>query len=175
MFSKFFVKIFNCKSSIVIFGSKPRDISTDIKEGRKAPYRIDRNGTPIGWAPASSLRVKTGKIITVTGSAGGREHEKRKDMGRIVLDNSDYCIFTMDDPRDEDVNNIIDELVSDTNKTNYERIINREEAIKKALDMAKDNDIILIAGKGDDNYMAIGNEYLPYSDREVINKYFGIN
>jgi UDP-N-acetylmuramoyl-L-alanyl-D-glutamate--2,6-diaminopimelate ligase len=117
-------------------------------------------------------KVKKGKIITVTGSAGGREHEKRKEMGKIVLDNSDYCIFTMDDPRNEDVNSIIDELVSDTNKTNYERIIDRTSAINKALDMAKKENIILIAGKGDDNYMAIGNDYLPYSDKLVINDYF---
>ena len=119
-------------------------------------------------------KVKKGRIITITGSAGGREHEKRKDMGRIVLDNSDYCIFTMDDPRNEDVNSIIDDLVSDTKKTNYERIIDRKEAIKKALDMAKDNDIILIAGKGDDNYMALGNEYLPYKDEEVVISYFQV-
>lgn len=117
-------------------------------------------------------KVKNGKIITVTGSAGGREHEKRKEMGKIVLDNSDYCIFTMDDPRNEDVNEIIDELVSDTNKTNYERIINRAEAIKKAIDMASKDDIVLIAGKGDDNYMAIGNLYLPYKDEDVVISYF---
>ena len=92
-------------------------------------------------------------------------------MGKIVLDNSNYCIFTMDDPRNEDVNSIIDELVSGTNKNNYERIINREEAIKKAIDMAKKDDIILVAGKGDDNYMAIGDEYLPYKDEDVIKKY----
>ena len=117
-------------------------------------------------------KVKVGKIITVTGSAGGREHEKRSDMGKIVLDNSDYVIFTMDDPRFEDVNTIIDELVSDTNKTNFERIIDREEAIKKALDMAIKDDIVLIAGKGDDNYMAIGDEYLPYKDEDVVISYF---
>ena len=114
--------------------------------------------------------VKTGKLITVTGSAGGREHKKRKEMGKIILDNSDYCIFTMDDPRNEDVNSIIDELVSGSNKTNYERIINREKAIKKAIDMAKENDIVLIAGKGDDNYMAIKDEYLPYKDEDVIKR-----
>lgn len=117
-------------------------------------------------------KVKTGKIITVTGSAGGREHEKRKEMGRVVLDNSDYCIFTMDDPRNEDVNTIIDDLVSDTNKTNYERIINRDEAIKKAISLISKDDILLIAGKGDDNYMAIGNDYLPYKDSDVVNNFF---
>ena len=117
-------------------------------------------------------KVKTGKIITVTGSAGGREHEKRKEMGRLVLDNSDYCIFTMDDPRNEDVNEIIDELVGNSKKTNYERIIDRKEAIKKALDMATKDDIILIAGKGDDDYMAIKDEYLPYKDEDVVISYF---
>ena len=117
-------------------------------------------------------KVKNGRIITVTGSAGGREHEKRKDMGKAVLDNSDYVIFTMDDPRNEEVNSIIDDLISKSNKTNYKRVINRCEAIKKAFDMATKDDIVLIAGKGDDNYMAIGNEYLPYSDKDVIKEYF---
>ena len=117
-------------------------------------------------------KVKKGRIITVTGSAGGREHEKRADMGRIALDNSDYCIFTMDDPRNENVNTIIDDLVSKTDKTNYERIIDRKEAIKKALDMATVDDIILIAGKGDDDYMAIDNQYIPYKDENIIANYF---
>ena len=118
-------------------------------------------------------KVKTGRIITVTGSAGGREHKKRKDMGKLVLDNSDYVIFTMDDPRGEDVNEIIDELVSATQKDNYERIIDRKEAIYKALEMATNKDIILIAGKGDDDYMAIGEEYIPYEkDENVVLTYF---
>ena len=116
-------------------------------------------------------KVKTGRIITITGSAGGREHEKRKEMGKLVLDNSDYVIFTMDDPRNEDVNTIIDELIGDSKKTNYERIIDRKEAIKKALDMANKGDIILIAGKGDDDYMAIGDEYLPYKDEDIVKKF----
>ncbi len=115
-------------------------------------------------------KVKSRRIITVTGSAGGREHEKRKEMGKIILDNSDYVIFTMDDPRWEDVNSIIDELVSGTNKNNYERIIDREEAIKKAITIANKEDIVLIAGKGDDNYMAIKDDYLPYNDIEVVNR-----
>lgn len=117
-------------------------------------------------------KIKTNRIITVTGSAGGREHEKRKPMGKTVLDNSDYVIFTMDDPRNEDVNSIIDDLVSGSNKTNYERIIDRKEAIYHAFDIAQKDDIVLIAGKGTDNYMALGDEYLPYSDLDVINEYF---
>ena len=91
-------------------------------------------------------------------------------MGKIILDNSDYVIFTMDDPRYENVNDIIDDLVSDSNKTNYERIINREEAIKRAFSIANKDDIVLIAGKGRDNYMAIEDKYLSYNDYDVIKK-----
>ena len=135
---------------------------------------IDYAHTPDAFEKIYHLldTIKKGRIITVTGSAGGREHEKRPLMGKIVLDKSDYVIFTMDDPRDENVNNIIDDLVRDSKKTNYERIIKREDAIRKALDMAKKDDIVLVAGKGDDNYMAIGKDYLPYKDYDVIEKYF---
>ena len=116
-------------------------------------------------------RIKKGRIITVTGSAGGREKEKRSSMGKVVLNNSDYVIFTMDDPRNEDVNSIIDDLISSSNKTNYERIIDREEAINKALSIANKDDIVLIAGKGRDNYMAIKDKYLPYNDYDIIKNY----
>ena len=117
-------------------------------------------------------KVKKGRIITVTGSAGGREKEKRPKMGKIVLEKSDYVIFTMDDPRYEDVNEIIDDLISESNLTNYERIIDRKKAIYKALDMAKYNDIVLIAGKGRDDYMALKDKYVDYCDYDVIKSYF---
>ena len=65
-------------------------------------------------------KIKKNRIITVTGSAGGREKEKRGLMGKIVLDHSDYVIFTMDDPRTEDVDTIIDELLTlSKDKKNY--------------------------------------------------------
>lgn len=117
-------------------------------------------------------KIKKNRIITVTGSAGGREREKRPSMGKVVLEKSDYVIFTMDDPREEDVNQIIDDLLATSDLTNYERIIDRKEAIYKALAMAEDDDIVFITGKGRDNYMALGKEYLPYSDYEVIKSYF---
>ena len=116
--------------------------------------------------------VKDARIITVTGSAGGRESAKRPLMGKVVLEKSDYVIFTMDDPRFEDPNKIIDDLVSESDKTNYERIVDRKKAIYKALDIAEDNDIILIAGKGRDDYMAVDDKYLPYCDYDVIKSYY---
>lgn len=117
-------------------------------------------------------KIKQNRIITITGSAGGREKEKRPSMGKTVLDKSDYVIFTMDDPRYESVEDIIKDLVSGSDKYNYEIIVDRKEAIYKAFDIANDNDIILVAGKGIDNYMAIEDKYLPYSDLEVIENYF---
>ena len=117
-------------------------------------------------------KIKKNIIITVTGSAGGREKEKRPGMGKVVLEKSDYVIFTMDDPREEDVNSIIDDLISDSKLTNYERVIDRKEAIYRALSIAEEDDIVFITGKGRDNYMAIGKEYLPYSDYDVIKEYF---
>lgn len=116
--------------------------------------------------------VKEGKIITITGSAGGREQEKRPSMGKLVLDKSDYVIFTMDDPRYESVEEIIKDLTSTSDKTNYETVIDRKEAIYKAFSIANEQDIVLVAGKGIDNYMAIEDKYLPYSDLETIKSYF---
>ena len=110
------------------------------------------------------------RIITVTGAAGGREHEKRSVIGNIVMDKSDIAIFTMDDPRYEDVNDIIDEMVGD--RKDYIRIVDREEAINYALDIACKGDVVLILGKGRDNYMAIEDKKVPYNDYDVIKKYF---
>ena len=93
-------------------------------------------------------------------------------MGKVVLEKSDYVIFTMDDPRYEDPNQIIDDLIGTSKKTNYERIIDRKEAIYKALSLAKTKDIILIAGKGRDDYMAIEDKYLPYNDYDVIKSFY---
>ena len=111
-----------------------------------------------------------GRLITVTGSAGGRDADKRGEMGEVVLSYSDLVIFTMDDPRDEDVNKIIDDLIGDGSRTNYVREPDRPAAIRKAFSMAEPDDIVLIAGKGRDNYMALGHEYVPYSDAEEIEK-----
>ncbi len=73
----------------------------------------------------------------------------------MLLEEADYVIFTMDDPRYEVVNDIIDDLVSESKLTNYERVIDRGEAINRAFSIAKEDDLVLILGKGRDNYMAL--------------------
>lgn len=117
-------------------------------------------------------KIKKKRIITLTGSAGGREKKKRPAMGKTILDNSDFVVFTMDDPRYESVSSIIDDLIKTSDKKNYIRINDRVEAIHYALDFAEKDDIVLIAGKGRDNYMAVEDKYLPYNDYDEIVKYF---
>lgn len=145
-----------------------------LEFGQNYEIVLDYAHTPDAFSKLFGLldNIKKGKIITITGSAGGREKEKRGPMGKLVLEKSDYVIFTMDDPRYEKVEDIISDLVSESDKTNYEIIIDRKEAIYKAFEIANENDIILVAGKGIDNYMAIEDKYLPYSDLEVIEEYF---
>lgn len=142
--------------------------------GQKYTIVLDYAHTPDAFTQLYPLlhAIQKKRIITVTGSAGGREKEKRPLMGKIVLENSDHVIFTMDDPRYEDVDEIIDQLISLRPDLSHERINDREKAIYHALEMAEPDDIVLIAGKGIDNYMAIKGEYLPYSDLEVIKRYF---
>ena len=113
---------------------------------------------------------KNDRLIVVTGAAGGRDNDKRPIIGQMIIDNSDVAIFTMDDPRYEDVDDIINQMVGD-NK-NYIRIKNRKEAIEYALSIANDNSTVLVIGKGRDNYMAIENKKIPYSDYDVIKNYF---
>lgn len=109
-------------------------------------------------------------VITVTGSAGGREKEKRSVIGKYVIENSDIAIFTMDDPRYEDVNEIIDQMAGDSK--DYIRIPDREEAIRYALDIADKGSVVLILGKGRDEYMAIEDKKPYYCDYDVIERYF---
>ena len=109
------------------------------------------------------------KIITVLGCAGGRYQEKRPLIGKIVLKYSKKAIFTIDDPRWEKPEDIIKNMLSETKKKNYEIVTNREDAIKRAIQIAND-DLVLILGKGRDNYMIIGDDKIPYSDIDVLEK-----
>ena len=111
-----------------------------------------------------------GRRIVVTGCAGGRDWGKRPKIGKIIMEKSDVSIFTMDDPRYEKVDDIINQMVG--HEKRYIRIPNREEAISYALSIAKAGDKVFILGKGRDNYMAIENKKVPYNDYKVIKNYF---
>lgn len=119
-------------------------------------------------------QIKTDKtsIISVFGSCGERDRGKRPMMGEIVARTADYIIITNEDPYHEDPQQIIDEVASGIkNKTkgeNFWKIMDRREAIKKALALAKAGDIVLVTGKGAEEMMAVNGQMIPWNDKKVI-------
>lgn len=109
----------------------------------------------------------TNRVITVFGCGGDRDNSKRPMMGKIADELSDIAILTSDNPRTEDPNKIIDDVLNGMSSNNYEVIIDRKEAIKRAIEIAQKDDIILIAGKGHENYQIIGKEKTHFDDKEV--------
>ncbi|NJD55015.1 MAG: UDP-N-acetylmuramoyl-L-alanyl-D-glutamate--2,6-diaminopimelate ligase [Nitrospirae bacterium] len=109
-----------------------------------------------------------GKIITVFGCGGDRDRGKRPRMGAIATRLSDFVIITSDNPRSEDPEQIIREVEAGAARRNYLAEPDRKEAIRRAVLMAEENDIVLIAGKGHEEYQEIGGERFPFNDREVV-------
>ena len=117
---------------------------------------------------------KKGRIITLIGCGGDRDPLKRPIMGNIATEKSDYVIFTSDNPRTEDPKKILDNIIKGVKKNNYEIILDRVEAIKKGLDMIQDNDILLILGKGHEDYQIIGHTKHHLDDLEEVHKYLNL-
>lgn len=122
---------------------------------------------------ATLARVKKARIIVVFGCGGDRDRSKRPLMGKIAADHADLAIITSDNPRTEDPQSIIDEVETGIEQAeNCIKIIDRKEAIYKALELATENDIVLIAGKGHEDYQQIGKVKYPFSDRDVVRAFF---
>ncbi len=111
--------------------------------------------------------VSSGKIIVVFGCGGERDQTKRPKMGHVVTELADYAIITSDNPRSEDPDKIISDIQKGIQKDNYCVIPDRKEAILKALSLAKDKDIVLIAGKGHEDYQVLKDKTIHFDDREV--------
>jgi UDP-N-acetylmuramoyl-L-alanyl-D-glutamate--2,6-diaminopimelate ligase len=109
------------------------------------------------------------KIITVFGCGGDRDKTKRIPMGRVAGENSDIAIITSDNPRTEDPIEIIREIEIGVKETGarYEILSDRRDAIFHAITLAKPNDVVIIAGKGHENYQVVGNDKFHFDDREV--------
>jgi len=122
----------------------------------------------------SSIReYAPAKIITVFGCGGDRDRAKRPLMGAVTASLSDYCVITSDNPRSEPPSAIIADIikgVAATGRHNYVAVPDRREAIKHALRMANEGDIILIAGKGAERYQDIMGVRHPYNDGEYVLK-----
>ena len=109
-----------------------------------------------------------GRIVTLFGCGGDRDASKRPIMGKIAGELSDFCIVTSDNPRTEDPEKIIKQVVEGVKQTDcdYEVITNRFSAIEYALDHAKKNDIILLAGKGHETYQVLGKDTIKFDERK---------
>jgi len=132
--------------------------------------------------------MTAGKIITVFGCGGDRDRAKRPQMGAAAIAGSDLVIVTSDNPRSEDPLAIIGEIEAGMRsagfraadgearygapdeKKPYLAIPDRAEAIKRAIAMAKSGDIVVLAGKGHEDYQIIGEQKLPFDDREEARK-----
>jgi UDP-N-acetylmuramoyl-L-alanyl-D-glutamate--2,6-diaminopimelate ligase len=110
----------------------------------------------------------SGKLLCVFGCGGDRDRTKRPIMGEIGTELSDYAIITSDNPRSEDPNSILKEIIAGVKKDNYMLIENRREAIKKAMSLAKKGDIIVIAGKGHETYQILKDRTIDFDERIVV-------
>ncbi len=119
------------------------------------------------------LRTPSQQLIVLCGCGGDRDRTKRPEMAAIAVQYATTAIFTSDNPRTEKPEDILDEMVAGVEPAaHYMRITDRGEAIRTAVMMAKPSDIILIAGKGHEDYQIIGTEKHHFDDREEVRKYF---
>lgn len=174
----------------VLLGEQPEEILTILSNINPVPGRmevvfnkakitalVDYAHTPDALKNVlesiTGFRTGNETVITVIGCGGDRDKDKRPLMGSIASEMSDKVIFTSDNPRSEDPNIIINEMkqgVSASNKRKVVALVNREEAIKTACLLASPNDIILVAGKGHEDYQETNGKRLPFDDRKVLSE-----
>ncbi len=119
----------------------------------------------------SSLRaVAKAAIILVFGCGGDRDKTKRPKMGRVGSALADHVILTNDNPRSEEPEVIVDEIIKGFSRNNFEVMLDREQAIGRALRLAQEGDIVLIAGKGHEDYQIFKDRKIHFDDRETVRK-----
>ena len=175
----------------ISFGIPMETIRKGIAGVSNVRGRFERIASPKGWtaivdyahtpdALEKSLRTihdvmpkdRRGKVITVFGAGGDRDRTKRPVMGKIAGDLSDLCIVTSDNPRSEDPRAIVDDILGGmTARAQVLHQLDRRKAIEHALGLAAAGDVVLIAGKGHEEYQIIGKQRLHFSDREVVEEF----
>ncbi len=168
--------------SVLALGFKLEDVLVNIPkikvDGRldmlstNTPYyvMVDYAHTPNGIAKLLNFvhTLDINKSIVVIGAAGERDYQKRPVMGKTVCDNATHAIFTYEDPRSEEPIDIINMMIQDIKDTynNYEIVVDRREAIQKAIDIAGPKDIVLILGKGNETYQKLKDGKIDFNDVE---------
>ncbi|HQO03830.1 MAG TPA: UDP-N-acetylmuramoyl-L-alanyl-D-glutamate--2,6-diaminopimelate ligase [Spirochaetota bacterium] len=119
----------------------------------------------------SARELNPHRLITVFGCGGNRDRTKRPLMGKVATLLSDHVVITSDNPRKEDPKVIIDDILAGITASNYEVEPDRETAIRNAIEKAEKGDLIIIAGKGHEDYQILGTEKIHFDDREIAGKY----
>lgn len=147
----------------------------ELVGGRQTNFRVyvDYAHTPdaIEKTLTTLKELRPARIITVFGCGGDRDREKRSLMGRAVTQLSDVAFVTSDNPRKESPEKIIEQVLTGMTRGRYQVIEDRRAAIRAAIDMAGARDIVLIAGKGHEDYQEIDGERHPFDDRKVARQY----
>ncbi|MEA4826784.1 MAG: UDP-N-acetylmuramoyl-L-alanyl-D-glutamate--2,6-diaminopimelate ligase [Clostridium sp.] len=131
---------------------------------------IDYAHTPDGLENIlkTAREFTKGRLISVFGCGGDRDKTKRPIMGNIGSELSDVAIITSDNPRSEEPMSIIQDVIGGIKKDNYVVVENRREAIKEAMKMAEKDDVIVVAGKGHEDYQILKDRVIHFDEREVI-------
>ena len=180
----------------VMLGKKPEDILVVLSTlksvaGRLEPIRSEEGVTAVvdyAHTPDALENVlnaihevmegKQGKIITVCGAGGNRDKGKRPLMAQEAVKQSDRVIITSDNPRFEEPQDIINDMLAGLDQKQMKKvvsIVDRKEAIRTAAMMAEKGDVILIAGKGHEDYQEVKGVKHHFDDREVVREIFGLS
>ncbi|MBE6140534.1 MAG: UDP-N-acetylmuramoyl-L-alanyl-D-glutamate--2,6-diaminopimelate ligase [Firmicutes bacterium] len=146
-------------------------------KGRCETYEVNNGFAVVDYAHTPDAvekvieaynQLKTARVITIVGCGGDRDPIKRPIMGRIATEKSDYVILTSDNPRTEDPQKIMNDILQGITNNNYEVELDRKKAIHKGISMLEKNDILLILGKGHEDYQIIGRTKIHFDDAEEI-------
>jgi UDP-N-acetylmuramoyl-L-alanyl-D-glutamate--2,6-diaminopimelate ligase len=143
-----------------------------IDAGRPFRVAVDYAHTPDALQAAlrAAREIAAGQVIVVFGCGGERDHDKRPEMGLVAQREADLVFVTSDNPRSEDPDRIIDDIVARLERGHPTKVLvepDRRKAIAAALGSAQDGDLVLIAGKGHETEQVIGDRRLPFDDRAV--------
>lgn len=149
----------------------------NVYEYNDIKFIIDYAHTPDGLFNilSETNKITKGKVICVFGCGGNRDNSKREIMGKIASENSAFCFITNDNPRFEEPIKIANDIAKGIKGNNYQIELDRKEAIKKAVSMARTGDSVVITGKGTETYMEVMGEKLAFDDKEALKEIIKIN
>ncbi|MBA3890614.1 MAG: UDP-N-acetylmuramoyl-L-alanyl-D-glutamate--2,6-diaminopimelate ligase [Gemmatimonadaceae bacterium] len=119
-------------------------------------------------ALAAIRPLTRGRLIVVFGAGGDRDRGKRPEMGSAAARGADLAIVTSDNPRTEDPERILDDIVAGMGDAGFERVADRRDAIARALALAGEGDVVLLAGKGHETYQIRGTQKFPFDERAIV-------